>query len=174
MSDHYGSYPQSPDPGQQPGQPGQPGYGAPVGADDVAGTGVRIAGFVLDVVVVAIVGTLVTLPFASTSSGGGEIGFEIGPTGMVVSLVVAALYYIVPTALYGQTLAKKLLGTRVVRMDDGQVPGWGKAAGRQVILALLNIGCYIPQIVNAVLLAQEPLHRGWHDKAVGTRVVTTR
>lgn len=171
MSDHYGSYPQSPEPGQQPGQPG---YGAPVGADDVAGTGVRIAGFVLDIVVVAIVGAIATLPFASTSGGGGEFGFEVGPAGMLVSLVVAVLYYIVPTALYGQTLAKKLLGTRVVRMDDGQAPGWGKAAGRQIILALLNIGCYIPQIVNAVLLAQEPLHRGWHDKAVGTRVVTTR
>lgn len=173
MSDQYGSsFP--PPPEGQPGQPGQPGYGAPAGVGDVASTGVRIGGFVLDVVVLAVIAAVVMLPFATTTSGGGEMGMSVGGSGMLAGLVVSALYYIVPTALYGQTLAKKLLGTKVVRVDDGQVPGWGKAAGRQVILALLNFFCYLPQIVNAILLAQDPQRRGWHDKAVGTRVVTTR
>ncbi len=169
MSDLYGQYPNPSDPGAQ-----QPGYGAPAGVGDVAGTGVRVGGFVLDAVLLGIIALVAMFPFASTSTGGGEMGMSVGGAGMIVGLVVSALYYIVPTALYGQTAAKKLLGTKVVRVEDGQVPGWGKAAGRQIILALLNFGCYIPQIVNLVLLSKEPQRRGWHDKAAGTRVVTTR
>lgn len=180
MSDLYGQYPNPSDRGhQQPGYGGQSGYGAPARLDDVASTGVRVGAFVLDVVIVTVAVFLAAVPFMvllafTTPMDEAEMEMAGNGIGALVGLVVWFLYFVVPTALTGRTLGKKMLGTQVVRVDDGGVPGWGKAAGRQAILALLNFGCYIPQIVNLVLLSKEPQRRGWHDRAAGTRVVTTR
>ncbi|MDO3396971.1 RDD family protein [Nocardioides sp. SOB44] len=171
-SDHF---PQDPDGYRDQGYPprlNQPfqGYGGPVGpprsptgtSHEVASTGVRIAGFVIDAVVVGILALVVTFP-ADT--------FVVAT---LLGLTVWAAYYVAPTALAGQTLAKRLLGTKVVRIDDSEVPGWSRALGRQGLLWVFNLFCYVPQIINAVLLAQDPHRQGWHDKAVGTVVVTTR
>jgi uncharacterized RDD family membrane protein YckC len=44
----------------------------------------------------------------------------------IVIGVVTIAYYVGSTAWYGQTLGKRIVGTRVVRLADGRRPGWGR------------------------------------------------
>jgi uncharacterized RDD family membrane protein YckC len=87
---------------------------------------------------------------------------------------VALVYEVVMIALLGRTVGKMAMGTRVVRLVDGERPGWSDATMRALVP--LSLGA-IPRvgIVLAVLVYSmamwNPLRQGLHDKAAGTLVV---
>ena len=96
--------------------------------------------------------------------------YQLVPLG----LVAVFLYELPLTAIRGQTVGKMLTNTKVVRVADGHVPGWGRSSARWVVL-------YLPLLVPiigvalALLVVASPLfdsrRRGWHDKLAGTIVV---
>jgi uncharacterized RDD family membrane protein YckC len=179
-----GGYPQPGYP--QPGyaQPGDPGYAAYGGADPAQGrahspasVGARIGGYLLDLL----------FCYGITFIGGGIVGVALAVAGVAVPeestglwglsifCAVALVYYVVPTALWGRTLAKAMLGTRVVGMDGADRLGFGVALGRQLLLGLMGLFFFgIPALVCAITMGNEPLKRGWHDRASGTMVIRTR
>lgn len=156
--------------------PGAPyGYAAPpaphptfAGAE-LGSVGRRIGAWILDLV---IFGAATNVVFAILGLGS-SAGLASGPQA-VAELVAFFVYFAVPTALRGQTVAKIALGLKVVREDNGQVPGWGPAFGRYGLLILMNLPCYIPAIVCACLMGKDPKIQGWHDKAAHTVVIRTR
>ena len=92
----------------------------------------------------------------------------------VVAVVIGVLYEVTMIATKGQTLGKMATRIKVVRTDNGLVPGWGKAIGRWIIPAALG---FIPLVgwILALLvylsLTWDKARQGWHDKAVKTFVV---
>ncbi len=126
----------------------------PEGPGAVATTGSRIAAFVLDVVFSALIGGFVN-------------GLLTDPTDTERSLAgngAFALQVLLLTALTGQSLGKRVLGIRVVRLSqqDGP-PGFLPAAIRTALVML---------VLPAVFMDRDG--RGLHDKAAGTLAVRTR
>ena len=89
-------------------------------------------------------------------------------------LLVTLLYETTMIAMRGQTVGKMLTGVRVIRADDGGLPGWGKSIGRWLVLTLPSQIPGIGWIVTLLVYLSptwDDRRQGWHDKAVATVVV---
>ena len=91
-------------------------------------------------------------------------------------LVGVALYEILMVAKRGATLGKSVVGIRVLRIADGQLPSVGSAATRWVIPLLGGIACGLGQILVYLspFFDDETRRQGWHDKAAKTIVVRSK
>ncbi|WP_062464006.1 RDD family protein [Demequina soli] len=87
-----------------------------------------------------------------------ERAFLAGST--FATLAVWAVQHLVLVATLGSTIGHRVLGLRVVREDGARAVGFGKAAIRTALLALV-----IPAVVWG------PDGRGLHDRLAGTRIV---
>ncbi|MFF6800618.1 RDD family protein [Streptomyces sp. NPDC012616] len=88
---------------------------------------------------------------------------------LAVLLVFGILYEALPTAKWGRTLGKKLLGLQVRDIEGGEPPSYGAALRRWLVYSvpgLLAVG------VVGVLwgLFDRPWRQCWHDKAAHTFV----
>ncbi|MFD5317999.1 RDD family protein [Streptomyces sp. NPDC127098] len=99
---------------------------------------------------------------------GGYLALVLG-----VFLVVGLLFEALPTAIWGTTLGKGMVGARVVDVERQEKPSFGAALLRWLlynVLALLVVG-----IVSLVLGARDrPWRQAWHDKAAHTFVAVTK
>lgn len=81
------------------------------------------------------------------------------------------------TAVLGRTVGRFLTKTKVVRVDNGQTPGWKKAGVRWAVLYLPLLILPLIGMLIFLLTALSSLfdrqRRGWHDKIAGTKVVRT-
>ena len=106
-----------------------------------------------------------------------DLGLLVGPAlaaavmigdaalALAIYLVLGALGFsqdLVGTAVRGQSLGKRLLRIRVVRMEDGGAPGWERAYLRTWVAVLF------PVVLTA---AWDERRQGMHDKWAGTLVV---
>ena len=123
------------------------------GPGAVATTGSRVAAFVLDIVAGGLIGGLVYALLTDPTPD----------QRVITSNGAFALQVLVLTALTGQSLGKRVLGIRVVRLadPDGQ-PGFLAAAIRTALVML---------VLPAVVFDRDG--RGLHDRAAGTAVVRT-
>jgi uncharacterized RDD family membrane protein YckC len=87
-----------------------------------------------------------------------------------LTLLVGFLYETTLIALRGQTLGKVATRIRVVRLDDGAVPGWGPAFVRWLIPVAASIVPFGALPVYLWLL-WDRRRQGLHDKAARTLVV---
>ena len=94
---------------------------------------------------------------------------------LALALVIGLVYEIGLIAVRGATLGKQILGVKVVREADGQVPGWGPSVLRWLIPVVGSFACGIGQI----LVYLSPFfdstghNQGWHDKVAKTVVIRT-
>ena len=121
------------------------------GAGSVSGMGRRLLGLLVDCVVAA----LLTSPFAHVDLANRATNYW--------SLLTWFVITVAGTAFFGRTPGMVLVGVRVARMDGRPTLGLWRAAVRAVLVAL---------IVPAVIWDAD--HRGLHDKAIGTIVLTAR
>ena len=79
-------------------------------------------------------------------------------------------------AVRGQTLGKMAAGVKVVRLEDGNVPGWGASLGRWVLpnLAIVVPWMWILCLLVYVSLLWGPSWQGWHDRVVSTVVISVQ
>ena len=108
----------------------------------------------------------------------------------LIVLGLGACYEISMIAFRGQTIGKAVAGARVVRADDGMVPGAMRATLRWLVVAAPRLPVVLALTLGGEALASAALwlvwvpwtimyasllwgrdHRGWHDKAAGTIVV---
>ncbi|WP_406493285.1 RDD family protein [Streptomyces sp. NBC_01604] len=88
---------------------------------------------------------------------------------LAVLLLFGVLYEALPTAKWGRTLGKKLLGLEVRDIEGGEPPTFGGALRRWLVYSvpgLLGIGL----VGVAWGLFDRPWHQCWHDKAAHTFV----
>ncbi len=147
-----------------------------------AGLPYRAAARIVDAFVISLgfiaVGTVVA----------GRLAADAPSNPFVADLIVygvAAVYEIVPTALHGQTLGKRILQLRVVRLPDLGRPGMSRSFIRWLVpAAAFYVLGYVPAplgyvtilLVPVIFLVAliDPRRQGLHDRAAGTIVVTER
>lgn len=71
--------------------------------------------------------------FGVTTTEGGVASASLGTLGTFALLIISFAYYALLEGYLGQTLGKMLLGIKVIREDNGEVPGLGAAAVRTVL-----------------------------------------
>lgn len=140
-------------PAAQPAAQAAPAPAMPV-ADatmERAGFWIRTAALLLDIILIAIVGSL--LPFGHSDSHH-------------VSLLLLALYGAVMWKYKGTTIGGVICHLRVVRLD-GRAIDWPTAAVRA-------LGCFLSLAVAGLgflWVVFDPERQSWHDKIAGTVVV---
>ncbi|MCA1692090.1 MAG: RDD family protein, partial [Actinobacteria bacterium] len=103
-----------------------------------------------------------------------DLGPDVTRFLALLGFAFLVLYEVVPTALWGRTLGKAIVRTRVVGIGDGRVPGWKRAILRWVLPALavqVHVVGWILALLVRAALALDPLRRGIHDRLAGTIVV---
>jgi uncharacterized RDD family membrane protein YckC len=134
---------------------------------DVHVTGRRILAIIVDGIIVGLPTGLIAALLGAFSSGG---SFQ-GVAGLFLALTSAALYlgyYVLMEGYLGQTVGKMLLGIKVIREDDGGVPGVKAAAIRTVLRIVDGLFSYLVAFI--VVLASAKNQR-LGDMAAHTLVV---
>ncbi|MEU9593205.1 RDD family protein [Streptomyces sp. NPDC048219] len=154
-----------------------------------AGLGKRLAARLIDTVVLAGVTAVAAVPLgtkaidhvndkidaAKLSGETVTVWLLDGTTGTYLGIVLAVLllfgvvYETLPTAKWGRTLGKKLLGLEVRDIEAHEPPSFGAALRRWLVYSvpgLLAVGI----VGVAWCLFDRPWHQCWHDKAAGTFV----
>jgi uncharacterized RDD family membrane protein YckC len=189
----YGAAPQYGSYGNAPAY-GQPYGAAPYGAagavpGNLASMGKRFAARLIDalisLVIIGVLGALLIGGAASTiqtdpvtgevTSGGGLLGGALfGYIGLV--FVYSIAYELVLIALRGATLGKMAMGIKVVREQDGAVPGWGPSALRWVIPQVAGLVCGLVTLLVYLspFFDNTGRQQGWHDKVAKTLVVNAK
>lgn len=171
-----------------PGGYGQaPGYGQPYAAApqrELAGFWIRFGGWLLD----GLLYGLVFVPFMIAGIALFAAGFDecvtindeivcngqedAGPIlgGVLVMLagvIVMVFLFLRALAKTGQTWGSKLVGIKVIRIDNGSAPGWGKAIGRSLFSYISGWVFYLGYL----WMIWDDENQTWQDKVAGTYVV---
>ncbi|MET9791654.1 RDD family protein [Streptomyces canus] len=154
-----------------------------------AGLGKRLAARLLDTLVVGAVTAVAAVPLGTKAADhinekvdaaklSGEtvtVWLLDGTTSVYLGIVVAvllvagALYEALPTAKWGRTLGKKLLGLEVRDIEGHEPPSFAGALRRWLVYSvpgLLGVGL----VGVAWCLFDRPWRQCWHDKAAHTFV----
>ena len=154
---------------------------------ELAGAGSRLGARIIDSIILTIVSFILVaagvLALVGLDIEDADTEDELAEgSGVFLGIVLAVfaiglLYEVALIATRGQTLGKMATRIRVVRADNGLVPGWGKSFGRWLVPAVFGIaGIYIPFVGLIALLVYlwilwDRVRQGLHDKAAGTLVV---
>jgi uncharacterized RDD family membrane protein YckC len=149
---------------------------------ELAGRGARFAGIILDglinfgAMIPGLVLLVATGAFADNNPPDAEL--FLGLALLAVSVLAVNIFQWVLISNSGQSLGKKALGTRIVRLEDGKPPGFVKGVIlRAWVPGLLGgLPCGIGPIfslVNACWIFGEE-RRCLHDLIANTRVVVAR
>ncbi|WP_345624124.1 RDD family protein, partial [Streptomyces ziwulingensis] len=154
-----------------------------------AGLGKRLAARLLDTVVLLAVTAVPAVPLgtravdhvdekieAAKLSGetvtvwliDGTTGGYLGVV-LAVLLLFGVLYEVLPTAKWGRTLGKKLLGLEVRDIEGHEPPVLGASLRRWLVCCLPGL-LVIGVVGVAWCLFDRPWRQCWHDKAAGTFV----
>ena len=143
-----------------PGVP-PPGPGAAAGTDEApAGFWARAGARVIDNLILAIPGIVLTLIVPRSSGLGGAV------VRMIFGFAISGVYFTWMIGTYGQTLGKMAIGAKVVMMDGSPVP--------TSVAALRWFGYLVDGItlfIGYIIAAFTDQKRGLHDYIAGTRVV---
>jgi uncharacterized RDD family membrane protein YckC len=107
--------------------------GPPVATGDVHVTGRRVLAIIVDGLVLGVLFWVMSMIFGTSSAEGGMASASLGTLGTLLYAILAFAYFTLLEGNRGQTLGKMLLGIKVVREDNGEVPGLGAAAIRTVL-----------------------------------------
>jgi len=169
----YGGPPQQ-QPGQQYPQGGNQYQQGPSGPR--ASFGQRLGAYLIDYVIlfvpIIILAMILGVFSASTLEVDPETGnlTSVGGPAIGALLIFYALTIVAPLIYYGyfegspsgQTIGKKALNIRVIRMDGGPL-GWGLAIGRYFARILSSI-C----LLGYLWMLWDPEKQTWHDKLTNT------
>ena len=154
-----------------------------------AGFGNRLGGYLLDgllygiaMAVPIIIGVvMIVAAFADCVTVFDDVICPDGaPSGGLLGggIAVAVLGFLFVVILYvralgrtGQTWGRRIVGNKVVRVDNGDVPGIGRALGRELFGWIISANILY---LGYLWMIWDKDRQTWHDKVAGTVVVRTR
>src|SRR5215218_1495816 len=137
--------------------------------EDVHVTGRRILATVVDGLVFGALFTVITALFGTiTNVGFANWNGSMPALPSVLYGVIVVLYYILLEGYLGQTVGKMVLGIKVVREDNGEVPGLGGATIRTLLRIIDGLFSYLVAFIT-VLISGKNQRLG--DMAAHTLVV---
>ncbi|MBQ0829028.1 RDD family protein [Streptomyces tagetis] len=151
--------------------------------------GKRLAARLIDTVVLAGVTAVAAVPLGTRAADhlqakidaarlSGEtvtVWLIDGTTGTYLGIVLAVLllfgvaYEVLPTAKWGRTLGKRLLGVEVRDIEAHEPPSFGAALRRWLVYSVPGL-LVIGVVGVAWCLFDRPWHQCWHDKSAHTFV----
>ena len=134
-------------------------------AEEVHVTGRRILAIIVDSLLIGLLTSPFTL-FGTNSDGSMSTYQTVSQT--LTYLVAFLLYFTLLEGYLGQTVGKMLLGIKVIREDNGEVPGLGTAALRTVMRIVDGLFGYLVGFI-AVMASDKRQRLG--DMAAHTLVV---
>ena len=156
---------------------GPSSYGLPGPEPGIVWAGVpaRIGALLVDAIVVVAIAFATILAVASVETAGSASNSD-SPESLALSLallVFLLIYHPVCWYLFGQSVGQKALGMQIVRASDGAPIGLSEVLVRYAIFSLVTL-IYPLGIISAVMAAQDPFKRAWHDQVARTIVVRRR
>ena len=143
---------------------------------ELAGLGGRLLARCVDFGFLILVASVLTVLGLAGSDRATSLegSFTVMLSMFLLAGIVALLYEVVLVALRGQTLGKMLMGIKVARADNGELPGWGRSVGRWVFLYVPGMIPFVGWILQ-LLVYLSPVfsdsRQGWHDRVPATVVV---
>lgn len=164
-----------PDAGQSGALPPAPSDEPPAGAvppaREYGGFWIRFAAYVIDGLIVGLVGLAIAIPFgvafALTSAEGSTVNPAVQSLFSALNLALSVGYFVWFWVRTGSTPGMSLLGLQVVRDADGGPIGVGVAFVRYLGIILSTIALFI----GLIWVAFDARKRGWHDMLAGTVVI---
>ncbi len=170
-----------------------PGYSAKAGADvwgddtsGRAGFGNRLGSYLLDVVlygavmsVLVFIGALMLTNELFVDWWADDDGVRDTDGGIlagalllsVLGPLLVIIVYIAQLGRTGQTWGRKIVGNKVIRVDNGDVPGIGRALGRELFAWIFSASI---MYLGYLWMIWDDDRQTWHDKVAGTIVVRSR
>ncbi|HET8643160.1 MAG TPA: RDD family protein [Pseudonocardiaceae bacterium] len=157
------------------------GYGPPVhAAGQYADMGKRFLARLIDLIILFVVFLVlffVMTAVAGTDTADGRFVLTGGAFWLyqVLTWLIWLGYEVGMIAARGATIGKQLIGVKVVRAADGQVPGGSPAFLRWLIPFIGSFFC-----IGGLLVYVSPFfdntgrRQGWHDKVAKTVVIATK
>lgn len=87
---------------------------------------------------------------------------------LVAFFLIGVSYQVICLKLWGKTIGKKILGIKVVRADNLELVGYGKAFIRETVGKWLSSWIFN---LGYLWMIWDPKKQTWHDKIAGTIVV---
>lgn len=116
-----------------------------------------------------LVGVLLN-PKGGTINAQFGISFDFSSPEKMISNFVNFAYFIVLTALWGKTIGKKIMGIKVVNIENTKTPSFGKVLIRETIGKLVS---FLALGIGLIWIIFDSKKQGWHDKIAKTSVVST-
>ena len=139
----------------------------------LASIGQRIGARLLDGLIIGLPLTVLVFVASDVSENRETISTPLWV--QLVAAAVSAFYEIVLIRTRGQTIGKRVLGIKVVRVTDGALPDWTAAVVRYVLPVVPSLipvpGVVLLTPVIFLVAIVHPLRQGWHDRAAGTIVI---
>jgi uncharacterized RDD family membrane protein YckC len=137
--------------------------------EDVHVTGRRILATIVDGLIFGGLYAVMVLLFGSISSVGfADWNGSMPALPTLLYGVIIVLYYILLEGYLGQTVGKMLLGIKVVREDNGEVPGLGGATIRTLLRIVDGISSYLVAFITVLISGK---NQRFGDMAAHTLVV---
>jgi uncharacterized RDD family membrane protein YckC len=133
--------------------------------EDAHVTGRRILATIVDGLIFGALYGVMALLFGVLF--GGTNGFMQALPGVLCAVIVV-LYYILLEGYLGQTVGKMLLGIKVVREDNGEVPGLGSATIRTLLRLVDGLFDYLVAFITVQITGK---NQRLGDMAAHTLVV---
>jgi uncharacterized RDD family membrane protein YckC len=136
-----------------------------------------VGGAVLDQIIISVVSLLYLLPshaFKRTHelvNGRDTLHFHVSGGGVIVLLVLGALYSGLLIGLRGQTVGMMAARIRAVDVSTGGLIGFPRAVGRDLFERLLGALFVIPLIIDLLFPLWDPKRQTLHDKVTNSVVV---
>jgi uncharacterized RDD family membrane protein YckC len=137
--------------------------------EDVHVTGRRVLATVVDGLIFGGLYTVMVILFGSVATVGSANwngSMPALPTAIYGLIIV--LYYILLEGYLGQTVGKMLLGIKVVREDNGEVPGLAGATIRTLLRIVDGISSYLVAFITVLISGK---NQRFGDMAAHTLVV---
>jgi uncharacterized RDD family membrane protein YckC len=137
--------------------------------EDVHVTGRRILATIVDGLIFGGLYTVMVILFGSISTvGSANWNGSMPALPTLLYGVIIVLYYILLEGYLGQTVGKMLLGIKVVREDNGEVPGLGGATIRTLLRIVDGISSYLVAFITVLISGK---NQRFGDMAAHTLVV---
>ena len=125
---------------------------------ELASPGARLGARLIDWIIVAIAFVILLVVGIGSAIGAGanedeEAALSLGVL-LLMPLLIAAIgvaYEVTMIALKGQTLGKMATSIKVIRADNGLLPGWGKSIGRWIIPVVLLFVPFVGVILSLLV-----------------------
>lgn len=156
--------PLPPTPPPAPSMPPPAGFVAQMG---YAGFWIRVVAYIIDAIILGIIGGALALIFGVNVSDPNAIQSNSYRGAQAFDLLISFLYFAGLWTVMGASLGQRIFGMRVVDANTGAQLGFGKAALRWLGLLISFFVCFI----GVIWVAFDSRKQGWMDKIAGTVVL---